>query len=167
VLVLAAFVWVLHESRWRGAALLIGSAITVGVFYSVIRWPVGRTRPVVRIAPYHFEPFAYGVDGLLHAHNLAFPSGHVCLAFASAACLAYLLPRGRWLFFGIAAALAAERVLELAHYASDVVAAAGLGVLAFTVARRAQAALVQRLGAAPHVGPTADQAVAAQGSVHG
>ena len=43
VLALAAFVFVLHESRGRGAALLLGSAVTAGLFYSVVRWTVGRT----------------------------------------------------------------------------------------------------------------------------
>ena len=163
VLVIAAFVYVLHESRGRGVALLLGSAVACGLFYTIVRWTVGRTRPVVRIKPYHFEPFANGLEGFLHAHNMSFPSGHVCLAFATAACLAHLLPRGRWLFFGIAAALAAQRVLELAHYPSDVVAAAGLGVLAFAVTRRAQEALLARR---PHrlTGPSAAAPTAPAGS---
>jgi len=123
VLVIAAFVYVLHESRGRGVALLLGSAVACGLFYTIVRWTVGRTRPVVRIEPYPSRPLANG--------SKRYGSMH-------------LLPRGRWLFFGIAAALAAQRVLELAHYPSDVVAAAGLGVLAFAVTRRAQEALLAR-----------------------
>jgi membrane-associated phospholipid phosphatase len=135
VLILAAFVWILHPGRWRGAALLCVSAILAGLFYSMLKWPVGRVRPIVAIDPFHFEPFHYGMAGLFRGGNASFPSGHVCVAFATAAGMSWLLPRGRWAFYTVAGLLAFERVGELAHYLSDVIAAAGLGVLAFHLAR--------------------------------
>ena len=42
--------------------------------------------------------------------------------------LAILLPRWRYAFYAAVSLVAAERVLENAHYVSDAVAGAGLGV---------------------------------------
>lgn len=144
-LTLAWFLAVLHPSRWRAAALLLLSGVFSGAFYSVAKWLAGRLRPVVKIDPYHFEPFYHGLNGFFHAGNMAFPSGHTCLAFSTAAAMAYLLPRAAWSFFGLACLVAVERVMELAHYPSDVVAGAIFGVLAFYLAKW----LLGRLGAAP------------------
>jgi membrane-associated phospholipid phosphatase len=42
---------------------------------------------------------------------------------------AILLPRFRWLFYVLAGVVGLERILETAHYPSDVVAGALLGVV--------------------------------------
>ena len=144
-LTLAWFLAILHPARWRAAALLVLGGVLSGAFYSVGKWLAGRLRPVVRIDPYHFEPFYHGVYGFFHAGNMAFPSGHTCLAFATAAAMAHLLPRAAWSFFAVAACVGLERVLELAHYPSDVVAGALFGTLAYGLARR----LLARFDAAP------------------
>ncbi len=130
VLLVALFVWILHPTRLRGAIFLCLGSILAGGMYALLKWPVGRIRPIVFINPWHFEPFRGGLRGFIHLENAAFPSGHACLAFAWAAGMAYLLPRGRWAFYAVAAAVGVERVMELAHYPSDVVAGAGLGLLA-------------------------------------
>jgi membrane-associated phospholipid phosphatase len=43
--------------------------------------------------------------------------------------LAFLYPRGRWLFIGLAALAAFQRIEVQAHFASDVLAGAALGCL--------------------------------------
>ncbi|MDB5330758.1 MAG: phosphoesterase PA-phosphatase related protein [Phycisphaerales bacterium] len=118
-----------HRRRWYGAAGLALSAVAVGVTYGLIKWTAGRHRPVKGIAPFVFKPFPGGLTGLFKEEALCFPSGHALLSFATAASLAVLLPRWRWAFFAVAAAVGAERVLENAHYVSDVVAGAGMGTL--------------------------------------
>lgn len=50
------------------------------------------------------------------------------LAFATATCLARYYPRLWPVFYGLACLVGLERVLEVAHHVSDVVAAAGLGI---------------------------------------
>jgi membrane-associated phospholipid phosphatase len=121
-------IW-LHPWKWRAAGLLCLSVIVGGLFYSVLKWTVGRRRPSIN-APYGISPFAGGWKGLFVSQsNLTFPSGHATCAFATAAALAVLFPRWRWVFYGAATVTALERVVERAHYLSDVVAAAGLGVL--------------------------------------
>jgi membrane-associated phospholipid phosphatase len=124
----------LWKIRWRESILILLAALASGV-NGLVKWIAGRKRPFTdlarrdEIAPFLFHPFINGFDGLVHAKNLCFPSGHGTLAFATAGMLAQLFPR-RWLvFYFIASLTAAERVLENAHYLSDSVAAAILGIL--------------------------------------
>jgi len=130
VLVCGIGLGVFHRRRWGAAMPVLLSGPVVGLTYLVIKWIVGRKRPVVEIAPFTFHPFINGIQGLFHSvSGLAFPSGDATMAFAAAACMAVAIPRWSVAFFAWAALVAAERVLENAHYVSDVIAGAGLGVL--------------------------------------
>ena len=121
--------------RWRVATWMLFCGIVSGVNQPA-KWLVGRSRPfrvldskrVVELNPFHFQPLYDGFRGLFGTTNLCFPSGHTTLAFANAAGLAILFPRYRWVFYGVASLTAAERFLEVAHYVSDNVAAAALGI---------------------------------------
>ena len=134
-LLLAACFGLAHRSRGRAAGLILLSGVIAGAWYSVGKWVVGRVRPVAGgIDPYALDLFRGGLAGIFKGGNAAFPSGHATLAFATAAALAWLVPRARWVFFAVAGMLAFERVAEGAHYLSDVVAGAGLGVLSWWLA---------------------------------
>jgi membrane-associated phospholipid phosphatase len=123
--------WI-HPRRWRAGAFLCLATAVSGV-NGLIKWMVGRMRPFKwdesgRLAPLDFRPFRGGLAGLFDSKNLCFPSGDVTLAFATAASAAILWPRGRWFFYAIAIVVAAERVAENAHWLSDCVAGAALGI---------------------------------------
>jgi membrane-associated phospholipid phosphatase len=134
-LIVVGLLFLLHPLGWKACTLLL---LGVGVtsITTPLKWMVGRTRPfklfdadgVARLAPFEFDPFRNGLPGALHLGNLSFPSGHVACAFATAAALSILLPRWRWAFYVVAGIVAAQRVAENAHWLSDVVAAAALGV---------------------------------------
>ena len=129
-LVIAALLGFFHRRSWSVALPLILSGPLVGIAYTLMKWIVGRHRPVIAIAPFAFHPFAHGLSGLIHAESgLSFPSGHTALAFATATCLTVALRRWSALFLLIASAVGAERILENAHYLSDVIAGAGVGIL--------------------------------------
>lgn len=129
-LVVCIALGLLHPRRWLGALSLFACGAAGGLAYSILKWIIGRHRPKLEIAPFSFHPFAGGIGGLFHAEKgLSFPSGDATLAFATAACLSLLMPRGWMLFYLAALVVAAERVLENAHYFSDVVAGAGIGIL--------------------------------------
>ena len=127
---------VFHRERWRAAGLILLSAAIGGAAYSIIKWCVGRRRPVpkVGIHPFELHPFWKGFPGLLHPENLSFPSGHAYLAFATAHSLGMFLPRWRILFYLGAAMVGLERIMENAHYLSDVIAGAALGILSVHLA---------------------------------
>jgi membrane-associated phospholipid phosphatase len=129
----AVLLGVFHRRHWHAAITLLLSGVAVGLGYSVIKWVAGRHRPFKgpghNIDPFNFHPFPRGIRGLFDPENaLCFPSGHASLAFATAMSLSILLPRWKWVFFAVATMTAIERVLENAHYLSDVVAGAGLGM---------------------------------------
>jgi membrane-associated phospholipid phosphatase len=128
-LAVAAALVTWHRQSWRAAGLLALSAATGGILYSLCKWLAGRQRPVVSISPFAFTPFRNGWSGLFDEPNLSFPSGHTCLAFATAACLGICIPRWRYAFYALAAVVGIERVAENAHYVTDVIAGAALGTL--------------------------------------
>jgi membrane-associated phospholipid phosphatase len=125
-LVVAAIVGFVHRETWRASIFLILAALMAGL-NQLLKWVVGRTRPfkfdesIPRLAPFEFRPF-YG------GKNLCFPSGHAALAFATAAALGMLFPRLRPLWYGLASLVAIERFAENAHWFSDCVAGAALGI---------------------------------------
>ena len=140
-LIIAAALWALHPLRWRAALFVSLCGIVSGLNW-LVKWVAGRTRPyklpdsIPQPAPFYLQPFREGLRGLFfHTSNLDFPSGHACLSFATAAALAYLVPRYRIAFYGGAAVVTAERVAENAHYLSDAVAGAAFGIVGVWVIR--------------------------------
>jgi membrane-associated phospholipid phosphatase len=128
-ILLASLVGFFHAWRWRGVMLLLLFTLVAGL-NEPIKWIVGRTRPFrglngqeVPLVPFAMHPFPP-----LGSKDLCFPSGHASLAFATAAALAILMPRWRWVFYLGAIVVGLERIGENAHWLSDVVAAAALGV---------------------------------------
>ena len=90
----------------------------------VIKNTLGRARPKLydELGSFEFHPFAYTAD------FASFPSGHATTIFALGAVLAILLPKARVYIFVAAAWVAATRFLIGAHYISDAVAGALLGL---------------------------------------
>jgi undecaprenyl-diphosphatase len=136
--IIAILVMRFHRLRWRAASMLAIGAVAAGLGYSVIKWMVGRSRPYRGAAAFHFHPFGGGIDGLWGGQSAgSFPSGHTCLAFAVATVLSELLPLWpAWTFFLGASLVGLFRVLEGAHYPSDVVGGAVVGILAARISLR-------------------------------
>jgi membrane-associated phospholipid phosphatase len=133
-IVVAVIVTIAHRLRWRAGGFVL-LATAVSGLNGLVKWIVGRTRPFKLdpfdiAAPYALLPFRGGLHGIMQSKNLCFPSGHAALAFATAAAVAMLWPRSRWrwLAYAVACVVAVERVAENAHWLSDSVAAAALGI---------------------------------------
>ncbi len=79
--------------------------------------------------------FAGGAADYARANELAgrsiqsFPSGHAATAVGLAFGLAWLYPRGRWLFALFAFLGAAQRIQSMAHYVSDTFAGAAIACM--------------------------------------
>jgi membrane-associated phospholipid phosphatase len=140
LLCVLALLAALHPRHLRAAAFVFAGSLVGAVFGAILKWAVGRTRPVadmaVDIRPFHFDFFRGGWHGLLEQRNLSFPSGHVIQVVVLAASLSLLYPRARFAWYGVALAVALERVIELAHYPSDVVAAFLVGIASFWIAAK-------------------------------
>jgi membrane-associated phospholipid phosphatase len=124
-LIIAAALVVWDRRQWMVALFVLAAGAASGLG-SVIKWIVGRARPF-KGGMFEVHPFVGGWHGLFGS-NQSFPSGDVCLAAATVGSLMILWPRRRGWFVPIIFIVAAERILEGAHYPSDTVAAAALGL---------------------------------------
>jgi membrane-associated phospholipid phosphatase len=97
----------------------------------VVKNIVGRGRPFVggEANAFNFQHFA-GTEAFA-----SFPSGHAIAAFALAFAVSAVWPRLRSVMLVYALAIAATRLLLLAHHPSDVVAGALLGVIGAMLVR--------------------------------
>ena len=126
-------------------AVFVFAAAAFGGLNFALKWAAGRTRPfklpgpiAAQPRPFDLHPLPRGLVGLFwQPKDLSFPSGHAATAFALAAAVWVVYRPAAWPLLAAAAAVAVERVLENAHYASDVVAAIGLAMLGTWAARTA------------------------------
>jgi undecaprenyl-diphosphatase len=97
-----------------------GAGLVADLFKNIL----GRARPKLydMVGHFDFQFFAFDPD---HA---SIPSGHATNIFAFATVIAILWPRGRVLMYTLAAWIAASRVLIGAHYFTDAVLGAALGI---------------------------------------
>ena len=103
-----------------------------GLFVNVVKHIFGRARPLVggSLDPYLFSPFSWS------AAYAGLPSGHAATAFSVLVAFGTLWPRGRTLLWIYVLLIAASRVAVTAHYPSDVLAGALVGVAGALLVRR-------------------------------
>ena len=103
------------------ASLTMGSAIL-----HVIKLVLGRRRPRddMEMGLYGFTPLAFNLD-----YN-SFPSGHALTICCVAVIFTCVWPLWWPVWFAIAALLAVTRALLTAHFLSDVLIGAGIGLIA-------------------------------------
>jgi len=141
----------LFVRKYKDAAIILLSGI-YSIANQPIKWIVGRYRPFKDGGAFHFHPFLGGLKGLFHAEGpLSFPSGDTTLAFAMAVCLTWAAPRLKMVWFALGIWIALERIAEGAHYPSDTVAGAALGICMAILARKTvEKYLADREGQAIH-----------------
>lgn len=110
----------------QSAAYVLASVAFGGLSATLLKYVVGRARPrgFDTFGPDSFTPFAFD------SAHASLPSGHSATIFALATALAFLRPGLKWVFYGLAALIAATRVVVGAHYPADVVAGALVGTVA-------------------------------------
>lgn len=110
-----------REHARRRTILFILAPTLAGLAGEIIKLIVRRERPTALDGFYSFRPLS---DGPLSSGDLGFPSTHAAVAFAAAWVLCRLYPRAAPLWLALALGCALTRVLEQAHFLSDVTAAA-------------------------------------------
>jgi membrane-associated phospholipid phosphatase len=115
------------------ATFVLGVNAVAGLLSLVLKAVFGRARPRFfdLVGPFHFDTFVF------NASYASFPSGHSITAFGTAMALSYFLPRWRWPLLGLALTIGVSRVIVGAHYPSDVVAGAAIGIGTAIFLRRA------------------------------
>jgi membrane-associated phospholipid phosphatase len=119
-------------------AIAVTLIATAGVV-TVMKHAVGRARPAAGEAGEFRSESPTG--GEMDAKSESFPSGHSASAAATAVLLTALYPRGRYIFWSLALAVAMLRFVNNAHWLSDVIAGVTVG---YVVARSMWFALVER-----------------------
>jgi undecaprenyl-diphosphatase len=135
-LVLLVLAYWRRSKKWmRIVAAMILACALAGVSARVVKVAVGRARPSVETESAWKGPS-------LRARYNAFPSGHTAASTAFFATLALACWRLGAVFLVIPLLIAFSRMYVAAHYLSDVVCAALIGLLsAFIVARWLQVAI--------------------------
>ncbi|MGN6367210.1 MAG: phosphatase PAP2 family protein [Phycisphaerae bacterium] len=121
--VLLATVILLDRRRWKAGVMLLAGTGAAGLLGALIRMTGGRYRPIETGGA---NTWSF-LRGFHEGRDLSWPSGHSTLAFATAAVLTYLCPRGRWLFIVLAGGCAVARVVMQAHFWSDAIFGSVLG----------------------------------------
>lgn len=118
-----------------GFARMVVAGFAGGLMANVIKaTPLDRVRPRaadLAAAASALSTFGDSVATTIASHSdvNSFPSGHAATAAGLAAALSWKYPRGRWFFAAMAMAAAAQRVASSAHYPSDVLLGAALGLV--------------------------------------
>jgi len=112
------------EGVVAGVGYAFLSVALSGIVTNLVKLLVGRARPVLLA-----QDGSYGLSPFSFDHNWqSFPSGHTTTLFALAGALGCLAPRWRIPAYAAAALLSASRVAVGAHYPSDLVAGAVVGI---------------------------------------
>jgi membrane-associated phospholipid phosphatase len=128
-------IYLLDPRRRWALVRLAAIALGAGLMADVVKLLVLRTRP--HDFKFHggvwntfggWLPLWHGLSG-----QQSMPSGHTALAVGLTLGLAWLYPRFRWLFFGMAALVACQRITSGAHYLSDTLVGASLGFLSAAI----------------------------------
>jgi membrane-associated phospholipid phosphatase len=137
--VILTAVVVLVRPRLSTCLLYVAAVYGPGLAVNGLKCGIGRWRPHA-----WRELLATGTEatwpGLFPAWNSdagielghaiqSFPSGHAATAAGLAVILTHVAPRGRWFFAGLALAACVQRIAAGAHWPSDVLAGAAIGVL--------------------------------------
>lgn len=127
---------VLDRSRRVQTGRLLAASLGAGIVANVVKLMVARTRPhatdiesLLADGGRAWDTFVGVLPmGALGAAGQSFPSAHTATAFGLAAALAITYPKGRRLFYSFAAGVALQRICTGAHYLSDVLAGAAVGI---------------------------------------
>ncbi len=127
---LALFLVWRSRCPWETAGLLLVASAVASGATAVLKLVFGRTRPFKGPGAFDWSPMQHLAWNGFATPNLSFPSGDATLAFATATIFAAIVPRWRFLGFSWAVLVAVTRILQGAHYASDVIVGALVGVAA-------------------------------------
>ncbi len=124
---------------WERASVLLAAVSVAGLVDELLKVLFRRDRPSMTDGGYAFRAWS---DHPLSTSGFGLPSSHAVEAFAAATVLTHLWPEARMLWWALAIGCGLTRVLSGAHFVSDVVAGALVGVATATMVMR----VVRRAG---------------------
>lgn len=125
-----AAIYALHPAGRWSLVRFATTAWSAGLAANVVKLCIARSRPkyfdfeVVTAAHGFLGLFPFGAGG---SRSQSFPSAHTATAVGFCIALSHVYPRGRWVFWTLAAMVGLQRLESHSHFASDVVAGALVG----------------------------------------
>lgn len=133
VIVIAAVICCLDRGRrWKHTTGALLAALGAGLAANLLKLIVLRERPwnIAADAVTGLDTFGGLLPSLtVSAQGQSFPSAHSATAMGLAVVLASCYPRGRMIFYMLAAATAVSRVIAASHYVSDTLVGLALGLI--------------------------------------
>jgi membrane-associated phospholipid phosphatase len=108
---------------WKSACIhtLLAHGVA-GLFTQLLKHTIGRPRPRLK------QGQNWEIAPSLESGWDSFPSGHTTASFAVATVLAYHFPKGKMLWFGLAAFVGTCRVITGSHFPTDVLGGLLVGI---------------------------------------
>ena len=139
VLVVAIGIWTLAPQFRRFLPRIAACAFWPALIVNVLKLGFGRRRPITFFDQHSQPHFPQSLDGSwlgwlpsgitnTDYPVQSFPSAHAATAWGFAIGLSWVFPRGKWLFFSMAILASIQRVTSFAHWPSDVLMGAAIGV---------------------------------------
>jgi membrane-associated phospholipid phosphatase len=124
----AAYFIIFRKSRQKSAQKSLFIFLTVavsGILVDIIKVIAGRFRPVL-----YFNRGLFGFDFFhIDSDYLSFPSGHAATSMSIMVALGKLFPEFRYFFYATGIVIASSRAIITAHYLSDVLVGALIGIM--------------------------------------
>lgn len=123
--------WLPSEALVR----FLGATYAGGVMVNMLKATIVRVRPRaidldgMNSAFDTFGQAAATAAGAMGSDLMSFPSGHSAVAAGFAAALAARYPHAAWFFAAVALGALSQRLVSSAHYPSDVLCGAAIGLL--------------------------------------
>jgi membrane-associated phospholipid phosphatase len=130
VLLLLIVVFALRAVPTRALIRLVTVSLGSGLLADFFKLLVARTRPRdLTIQQNALETFCgWFSPSTASSATHSFPSAHVATAVGLAFALSYYFPRGRFVFAGLVCLVLVQRLQTGAHFVSDTLAGAALGL---------------------------------------
>ena len=129
-LIIATITYVMYHKKHPQTAAHAKSIFIIiastGCFVNLMKIFFGRYRPTVYFSKGQFGFSCNWIE--YSARYLSFPSGHAVTIFSLAFYLSRIYPKYRLHFYSLATLVASSRLIVTAHYMSDVIVGAWLGV---------------------------------------
>ena len=126
-----------NPSRVRQIAIAAAGVLSAGLYANLIKLTLARSRPHAWNGENIYASFQGWFPGKLEYALQSFPSGHTATAFGLAVGLSWQFPTAAPMFYFFATLTALQRMHGQAHFLSDVLCGAAVGIACSAVTIRA------------------------------